>query len=246
VTTFADDGFVVARGIADETRIEQLRSVIAQQIAEAAPPVELEADLHYPGAPASHQAPGGQTTRRLLQAYARDAVFREWAGNAAVVHRVRQLLGPAVMLSQAHHNCIMTKQPRYSSATGWHRDIRYWHFQSPRLVSVWLALGNETPDNGCLSFIPGSHRLDIPPAGLDEFLFLREDLEENRALLSRRVTPRLQAGDAVFFHCNTYHSAGSNKTDAPKVSLVFTYHTADNPAVAGTRSASLPSIPLST
>ena len=60
-------------------------------------------------------------------------------------------------MSRAHHNCLMTKHPRYGSMTGWHRDMRFWSFEREDLVSVWLALGEETIDNGALWFVPGSH-----------------------------------------------------------------------------------------
>jgi phytanoyl-CoA hydroxylase len=138
----------------------------------------------------------------------------------------------------------MTKQPRYSSATGWHQDIRYWSFERPELVSVWLALGRERPDNGCLSLIPGTHLLELSPERLDGALFLREDLAENRALIDTRVTPLLEQGDVLFFHCCTFHAAGANHTAETKFSLVFTYHAADNRPLPGTRSASLPAVSL--
>jgi len=154
------------------------------------------------------------------------------------------LLGSPVMLSQVHHNCIMTKQPRYSSTTGWHQDIRYWSYERPQLISVWLALGPEFPDNGCLSFLPETHLLELENERLDVSRFLRDDLPANQALIATRVTPILDPGDVALFHCRTFHAAGNNRTDHPKWSLVFTYHRADNQPVAGTRSASLPSIPL--
>jgi len=240
--TYRQDGFVVARALASAERVAALREVVLRHLREEIGPAEYEADLHYPGAPASRDAPGGSTTRRLLQAYARHPAFRDWASSSEATGRLRQLLGEGVMLSQSHHNCAMTKQPRYSSLTGWHQDIRYWSFQRPELVSVWLALGRELPDNGCLWFLPGSHLMDLARERLDDALFLREDLPENQELIATRVAPRLEPGDAVYFHCRTFHAAGSNRTGEPKLSLVFTYHAADNAAVAGTRSASLPSI----
>ncbi len=42
---------------------------------------------------------------------------------------------------------------------GWHRDIRYWSFEREDLVSVWMAIGEETIDNGALWFVPGSHAM---------------------------------------------------------------------------------------
>ena len=240
--SYRQDGFVVARALASAERVATLREAVLRHLREQIGPAEYEADLHYPGAPASRDAPGGSTTRRLLQAYARHPAFREWASSSEVTGPLRQLLGEGVMLSQSHHNCVMTKQPRYSSLTGWHQDIRYWSFQRPELVSLWLALGHELPDNGCLWFLPGSHLLDLARERLDDALFLREDLPENQPLIATRVAPRLEPGDAVYFHCRTFHAAGSNRTDQPKLSLVFTYHAADNAPLAGTRSASLPSI----
>lgn len=241
---FDSQGFIVMRGLADAATCAHILAVARDHLARAIAPVEYEAQLHYPGAPESLDAPGGRTVRRLLQAHARDPVFRGWSTGTAIAGRLRQLLGPEVLLAQAHHNCVMTKQPRYSSVTGWHQDIRYWSFQRPELVSVWLALGRETPQNGCLSFIPGTHRMAFGPERLDGASFLREDLAENRALIDRHQTPVLEPGDVVFFHCRTFHAAEANRTDATKFSLVFTYHAADNAPLPGTRSADLPAIAL--
>jgi phytanoyl-CoA hydroxylase len=241
---FVTDGYAIVPSLTGQIARERMLARARADLAAEAGPLEYEAQLHYPGAPASLEAPGGHTARRLLQAYARDPVFRDWATSAELAVHLRQLLGPNVALAQAHHNCVMTKQPRYSSVTGWHQDVRYWSFERPELVSVWLALGDETEENGGLRVIPGSHRVDLAPSQLDEALFLREDLPANQPLLDRRVPLTLHAGDVLFFHCRTLHAAGANRTAATKFSLVFTYHALDNPPRPGTRSASLPSIPL--
>jgi phytanoyl-CoA hydroxylase len=54
----------------------------------------------------------------------------------------------------------------------------------------------------------------------------------------------LNAGDVVFFHCNTLHSAGKNLTDQVKFSLVYTYRGASNLPLPGTRSASMEDVAL--
>jgi len=149
-----------------------------------------------------------------------------------------------VLMSRAHHNCLMAKHPHYGSLTGWHRDARYWSFQREDLVSVWLAIGVEEVDNGALWFVPQSNRLVFDEDRFDHARFFRDDRPDNAQLLAHATSPRLEPGDAVFFHCNTLHSAGPNVTDAVKFSLVFTYHGRSNRAIAGTRSASLPEIAL--
>ncbi len=244
VEYFERDGFVIARALTSPEHCERLKSVAQRQLAAQVGPLEYEAEVKYPGSPASLDAPGGRTVRRLLQAYAHDSLFREWATSPQLSARLRQFLGPDVELSQAHHNCVMTKNPAFSSATGWHQDIRYWSFDRPELVSMWLALGPEHEENGCLWLVPGSHRMDFRRDQYDEDRFFRADLDENREVLSAKVAAELDEGDVLFFHCRLLHEAGRNLTALTKFAAVFTYHAADNRPLPGTRSASLPEIAL--
>jgi phytanoyl-CoA hydroxylase len=245
ISAFHRDGYAIVRGLAPDALRNRMLQVARADLAAARAPIEYEADVQYPGAPASHDAPGGRTVRRLLQAYARDPAFSEWASAPALAARLAQLLGERVELSQAHHNCVMTKDPRYSSLTSWHRDIRYWSFERPELVSVWLALGAERYENGCLLILPGSHAIAFTPEQLDEAQFLRTDVAENRPLLATQVAVELDPGDVLFFHCRLFHAAGRNQTNETKFSVVHTYHAADNRPLAGTRSAAVPDIPVS-
>ncbi|MGH8766555.1 MAG: phytanoyl-CoA dioxygenase family protein [Burkholderiales bacterium] len=244
IAAFDRSGFVIVRKIVAHALSERMKALAMRHLGEEIGPLEYEAQLKYPGSPASLGARGGRTVRRLLQAFSRDDLFREWAVAPEIVGRMRQLLGPRVVLSQPHHNCVMTKNPAFSSATSWHQDIRYWSFEEPELISVWLALGQEHEENGCLLLVPGSHRIEFRREQFDDALFLREDLEENRRILRGRVTAELDAGDVLFFHCRLLHAAGRNRTGLTKFAAVFTYHDPGNRPLPGTRSASLPEIPL--
>ncbi len=138
----------------------------------------------------------------------------------------------------------MTKHPAYGSLTGWHRDVSgTCHSSVTDLVSVWVAVGSETVDNGGLWFVPKSHSAAFTSERFDEAKFFRSDLEENQALIRTAVSPvTARPGDVVFFHCNTLHSAGKNLSDQVKFSLVFTYHGASNVPLPGSRSAAKPEI----
>lgn len=243
--TFERDGYLVVRGLCPPSLREALKAAVKTQLDPLLGPVEYEADVGYPGAPENRHVAGGDTPRRLLSACSRDPVLREWATGPLVAKVLRELLGQQeVFVSQSHHNCVMTKHPGYSSATLWHQDIRYWSFDRPELVSVWLALGRETVRNGALKVIPGSHRMQIDRGRLDSELFLRPELEENRKLIEQARSVELEEGDTLFFHCRLFHAAGMNLTDDVKLTAVFTYHTGDNHPIPATRSAQLPSIPL--
>jgi phytanoyl-CoA hydroxylase len=241
---FEADGYIVARGLADPRLCERMREVTRDGLARLVPPIEYEADLQYPGAPESRTAEGGRTARRLKQALSRDFVFVEWLQRPELLLRLQQLLGETVYCPMAHHNCVMTKAPEFSSDTGWHQDVRYWSFTRPELVNVWLALGPEHPGNGCLKVIPGTHRTTYERDRFDADLFLRDDLPVNRALIDRQVFVELQAGDVLFFHARTFHAATRNFSEQTKHSVVFTFRGGDNPPLPGSRSAAYPELLL--
>jgi phytanoyl-CoA hydroxylase len=242
---FHRDGYLIVPQLVDADRCQQIRTEIMQSLNPLRGPAEFEVDVQYPGAPVDRASEGGNTPRRLRHAYGRSQLLRDWSTGSIVKNYLQKLMNSEnVMLSQCHHNCVMTKHPGYSSKTSWHQDNRYWRFDRPDLVSVWLALGDEYEANGSLMLIPGSHRKSLDLGRFDRDIFFRTDLEENCELIESAVTTELKAGDVVFFHSLTLHAAGMNRTDSVKVSPVFTYHTEDNQPIPGTHSATYPSIRL--
>ncbi|WP_039915548.1 phytanoyl-CoA dioxygenase family protein [Cellvibrio mixtus] len=241
---FKNQGFLILPQFESVGFCEAVIELAKGELQKHAAPIEYEADTQYPGAPHSRDAEGGKTARRLLSAYARDPLLAQWATAEKLRAPLQQLLGSDVFLSQCHHNCIMTKQPAYSSRTGWHRDSRYWNFARPQLISAWLALGNELEENGCLWVIPGSQELEIDSEQLDKLQFLRTDLELNKTLLEQAIPVPLKQGDLLLFHSNLFHAAGRNTTNITKFSMVFTYRDALNLPKPGTRSSVLPDIKL--
>jgi len=239
-----DRGYVVVPGLIPARELAALNAVARTQLAGRAPPLELEADLRYPGAPLARSAAGGDTVRRLLDAYGRDPLFRSCAMAPALASWMQAYFAEPVLMSRAHHNCLMTKHPHYGSMTGWHRDIRYWSFAEENLVSVWMALGLETVENGALWLVPCSHRMAFDAERFDEARFFRSDHADNAKIIGAAVAPALAPGDALFFHCNTLHSAGQNLSAMVKYSLVFTYHGQSNAPRPATRSAAMPEVAL--
>lgn len=237
VQEFQQNGFLILRQLASVERCAAIRELALSHLECGQEPVEFEADLAYPGAPASRSAQGGLTIRRLRAAYQRDPLLQAWAHESALTDKVSQLLGAPISLTLAHHNCIMSKYPDYGTATGWHRDIRYWSFEQPDLICTWLALGTESEHNGGLHFIPGSHACAIKPEQLDAVDFLITEHSDSAALLAKACTVTLEAGDVVLFHSKLFHAAGRNNSDTVKLSMVFAYHAQHNAPVPGSRSA---------
>ncbi|MEM7097398.1 MAG: phytanoyl-CoA dioxygenase family protein [Pseudomonadota bacterium] len=242
---FQDQGYLVLRSAVPGEVCLRVKKEVETALNPLVGPAEFEADVGYPGAPSDRDDVGGTTPRRLLHAYARGGQLQRLAENSTVGATLRHLMdGADVMLSQCHHNCVMTKHPGFSSATMWHQDIRYWSFDEPELISAWFSLGPENRQNGALKVIPGSHRLRLPRGRLDKDLFLRPELAANRDLIHSAVHIEIDAGDVLLFHCRLLHAAGKNLTGGVKLSPVFTYHSEKNLPIPGTRSAGFPSIKL--
>jgi phytanoyl-CoA hydroxylase len=242
VEFFQQQGFLILRQDALPDVIHEMRKVTEHDLANSVEPIEYEADVQYPGAPETRSALGGKTVRRLKNAMVRHPIFIEWLRTSRSLQFLQQLLGTPLVCPMAHHNCIMTKQPSFSSDTGWHQDIRYWSYQRPELVSVWLALGAENKNNGCLQLIPGTHQMPLKPQQFDDLKFFKPDLPENKSIIEQAILAEMDAGDVLLFHCRTLHAATRNFSQDPKWAFVTTLRPFDNPPVPGTRSTSQPEI----
>lgn len=99
----------------------------------------------------------------------------------------------------------------------------YWSFDSPAALSIWVALDDATLGNGCMWYVPGSHRTArYDNVGIGE---RQADLfkvyPEWRKI--ETVACPCPAGSAVF-HCGlTAHGAGANMTNRPRRAMTCAY-----------------------
>jgi len=120
------------------------------------------------------------------------------------------------------HDQALIKGP-YGNATSWHLDNPFWSFSHPISISVWVALDDATIENGCLWYLPGTHK----EAGYkDTFiganmrdLFKTYPQWEN----IKAVATPLPAGGAVFHNGLTAHGAGANMTPGSRRAMTCGY-----------------------
>ena len=120
------------------------------------------------------------------------------------------------------HDQAFIKEP-FANPTALHIDNPYWSFYSRYSISIWIALEDATPENGCLCFMPGTHKL----ARYDN-VFLRDEFS---ALLDmypemREIAPvvaPMKAGDASFHNGLTAHGAGVNMTLKRRAAMSCAY-----------------------
>ncbi len=83
------------------------------------------------------------------------AEFLELARDPTLVEMVSRLIGEDVILWGCQVFC---KPGGDGFETPWHQDGHYWPIRPLANCTVWVALDDSTPENGCLRVIPGSHR----------------------------------------------------------------------------------------
>lgn len=229
IDEFNTNGFLLLRNFADAKLCDDIRVLAQKHLDNKIEPIESEEEYLQKKASTN-------TVRRLRQVYDREPLFAQWMTNPEIRPVLKQLLREEPRLLLAHHNSIMTKLPLVSSITSWHQDIRYWHYTNDNLLSVWLSLGDEYPENGLLEFIPKSHKMIFSKEQFDEQLSFRDDLPQNREIIDKRTHHILHKGDVVLFHAKTLHYAHQNNTDTPKISFVYSVRGISNPPIANTRS----------
>ncbi|MEV1026411.1 phytanoyl-CoA dioxygenase family protein [Streptomyces sp. NPDC050264] len=133
---------------------------------------------------------------------------------------------------------LWAKPPVVGSAKPWHQDMAFappgFDTREHGIVTVWIALERAGAHNGCLEFLPGSHRLGLLPHAGDRERVpgqppLRDAVEPHVAdeHLPRAHAPvavPLEAGSAVMFDGMVLHRSAPNTTAAaPRTAVSFVY-----------------------
>ena len=134
----------------------------------------------------------------------------------------RQLLGDDLALDM---EMLMDKPPETAAETPWHQDAAYWLPDMPdrRALSVWLALDVATVDNGCMWYVPGSHREPTRP---HRWAGPRSETLVADVAPDEGVAEPLAPGDCVFHDGNMLHFTRGNATDRRRRALIVNYRPA--------------------
>ena len=144
-----------------------------------------------------------------------------------LVQVLQTLLGPDIKFLSIK---AVFKNATTRFASPWHQDWHYWH-GSPK-CSVWIALDDATPENGCLRLVPGSHkRGPIRMANIEDTNgqgFVRRLKGDNDLdnILGSNVTKLMvpiEAGGAIFFHDLTLHASCPNSNGQDRWTTIATY-----------------------
>lgn len=114
-------------------------------------------------------------------------------------------------------------KPPYGNPTAWHLDNPYWSFYSPQAISIWVALDDATYQNGCMYYVPGSHKTArYDNAGIGEKMADLFKMYPEWRKIDTVACP-CKAGTAVFHNGLTAHGAGANMTNKPRRAMTCAF-----------------------
>ena len=206
ITAYQRDGFLVVRGFLTTAEREQLLAGIEEAVQQL-----------------GRYKLGGATEDKWLEGdrfY--DRVFLQrinlWKINATVK---KYMLAPELgrMLCRLEgidgirlwHDQTLQKQP-WANPTAWHTDNTKWSYHSPHAISIWIALDPATLQNGCMYYLPGSHKNEsYDDVGISQEMGLYFDqFPQFREVMP--VAGEMRAGDVGFHNGLLAHGAGPNMT----------------------------------
>ncbi len=156
----------------------------------------------------------------------RDARLLEFLLSDAVLDLVESVVGPNIGLWSSH---FISKAPRTGKATPWHEDSSYWNGRVSTMegiCTVWLAIDEATPENGCMRVIPGSQT-----NGFSEY----EDVADAAGnIFSTQIRPEqideakavyfaLQPGQCSLHEARLIHGAQANTSDKRRAGYTMRY-----------------------
>ncbi|KAI3618843.1 hypothetical protein WG66_000532 [Moniliophthora roreri] len=137
----------------------------------------------------------------------------------------------------ALQSMVITKQPEIGGAVPEHNDSTFLYTDPPSALGFWIALEQCTPENGALSFLPGSHRtapitkrfVRLPSGGTGFESLSTPELEAQYAAASqgKYILETCNPGDLVLIHGSVLHKSERNTSQHAR--FAYTFHMIESP-----------------
>lgn len=229
IATFREQGFLTLERITTPEEVAQLAGIFDRLFA-ARSGWEKGAQFDLAGTDDANR-PAALPQILNPPEFAPELHPTQFRANALAI--ATQILGPQACGWFEH---AILKPAAYGAATPWHQDEahRYDPGVDYEQISIWMPLQAASVDNGCMRYIPGTHRGPI----------LTHRSPNNDPRLSalecaggfdpaQAMTCPLPPGGAVIHHCRTLHSAGPNRTELPRRAYVLAFRGPVVPAETG-------------
>lgn len=149
--------------------------------------------------------------------------FMQAARHPQILDMLEQLLGPDLILWITR---VLCKPPGKGREVPWHQDGEYWPMRPLATCSVWIAIDPVSTGNGCMRFIPGSHKqqaLYRHHVTDRKNLVLNLELDSDQFDESTAVNVELEPGQMSLHDVRMIHGSAANTSGERRAALIMRY-----------------------
>lgn len=208
-SNFDKNGFIVIPNLYSQTEAAALKQEM-QQFIEA---------VKQEGVAAGKNPEDVVRNGVCLGVAAHSNLYHQTVADDRLLDILELLIGPNIeFLSDK----AVFKNAKASFSSPWHQDWPYW--RGSHKISVWVALDDVSPENGCLKLLPGSHRMHAAHDGdASDGIGFDNRLKPGAVDEGQAVTAEMAAGGAAFFHDLTLHASHPNTAGKDRWIWIPTY-----------------------
>jgi len=116
-------------------------------------------------------------------------------------------------------NQSVYKMPEGTKEFPWHQDDGYTPVSPSPYLTLWLAINDATPENGCISALPGSHLRGLLPHEQTELGLACHPAGDP----DQGVRVPVGAGSIAVFWSLTAHKSGANVSSGVRKAYIIQY-----------------------
>lgn len=151
-----------------------------------------------------------------------DPFWVRLVGDDRLLDIAEQFIGPDIALFASHY---ISKPPFDGQPVLWHQDGSYWPLDPMEVVTLWLAVDDSLPENGCMRAIPGTHTMDLQEMKPRREVanVLSSGMDSELVDESKAVDFILPAGGVSVHHPNLIHGSNANTSPLRRCGLTIRY-----------------------
>jgi phytanoyl-CoA hydroxylase len=214
---FDRDGYVFIRDFLPPTELAAFKRELDRYITERVPQIP-RTDVYYE----DRNKP--ETLKQMARIKEHDPYFGELIDRPKWRGLAEALLADDVVPQELEW---FNKPPRIGKFTPPHQDGYYFMLDPNEAVTMWLALDPVDEKNGCMRYIPGSHRRGLRPHGRTEVLGFSQGITDYSDADRKAEVPMIaEPGDLLVHHAVTVHRADGNPSERNRRSIGLIYYAA--------------------
>jgi len=216
IAFYNENGYLAGVKLLDESQIDQLRKEVMLLVDPAHPGNSLFYEFN-----SNESADPEKILFHALGAWRISEGLHDILWHPGFTVAASQLLEGAVRF---WHDQLFYKPAHHGGVVIWHQDYSYWTRTQPMAhLSCWIGLDDSTRENGCVHYVPGSHRWNLLP---------RADFANDMDAILGSLTPKqkrefkpvaieLKKGECSFHHPLMVHGSYENQTDRSRRAVVL-------------------------